>query len=42
MLSEGDAFPLEYKAPMQALWRDANIQSIIKRTNEIVLPDSLT
>lgn len=42
MLSEGQAFPQEYKLPMKELWQDPNIQSITTKTNEIILPDSLS
>ena len=39
-LTEGQPYPEEYHRPMQELWADPGVQTMIKRSSEAILPDS--
>ncbi|KAF8508763.1 heterotrimeric G protein alpha subunit 4 [Gautieria morchelliformis] len=40
-LADGDPFPIRYKDPLQALWKDPGVVRAIERSNEAALPENL-
>ncbi len=40
-IHQGQAFPVQFREPLDALWRDAGVQSCYARGNESALPENL-
>lgn len=40
-LKDGEPFPIEYRDPLHALWKDTGIKKAISRGNEVALPENL-
>jgi hypothetical protein len=40
-IRQGQSFPLEYREPLELLWRDPGVQLAYSRGNEYALPESL-
>ena len=39
VVQEGQRFPENYLVPLRLLWKDRGIEAVVKRGNEVALPE---
>jgi hypothetical protein len=40
-IKDGETFPMQYREPLESLWKDRGVQEAFARGNESALPENL-